>query len=65
MAITHRDRVPLRAQAPMHPNAKSTAAPHDGAPGVEESALTKMNNQHNKLGDAMPVRTHIGRRAIP
>ena len=49
----------------MHPNAKSTAAPHDGAPGVEESALTKMNNQHNKLGDARPVRTHKGRGAVP
>ena len=49
----------------MHPNTKSTAAPHDGAPGVEEPALTKMNNQHNKLGDARPVRTHKGRGAVP
>ena len=28
-----------------------------GAPGSEESAQTKTNNQHTKLNQAMPVRT--------
>ena len=42
----------------MQPNAKPTVAPRDDASNAEEPAPTKMDDQHNKLEHAMPVRTH-------
>ena len=49
----------LRPQAPMQANAKPTVAPRDDhASNAEEPAPTKMNDRHNKLEHAMPVRTH-------
>ena len=47
----------LRSQAPMQANAKPTDAARDGDPDAEEPAPTKMDDQHYKLGPAMPVRT--------
>ena len=41
----------------MQANAKPTDAARDGAPDAEEPAPTKMDDQHYKLGPAMPVRT--------
>jgi len=40
----------------MQANAKPTDAARDGAPDAEEPAPTKMDDQHSKLGHAMPVR---------
>ena len=41
----------------MQANAKPTDAARNGAPDAEEPAPTKMDDQHYKLGPAMPVRT--------
>eukprot|EP00964_Phaeocystis_antarctica_P012349 scaffold6818_cov60-Phaeocystis_antarctica.AAC.1 len=44
-------------------NANPTATPGDEEP-EDPAALIKMNHQHSKLGPAMPVRTHDGRRNL-
>ena len=50
----------MLADQEMQANAKSTAAPGDGAPGSDEP---KMDNQHTKLDNALvrtnSVRTHM------
>ena len=45
-------------------NANPTATPGDEEEPEDPAALIKMNHQHSKLGPAMPVRTHDGRRSL-
>ena len=44
-------------------SAKPTAIPSDEEP-EDPASLIKMNHKHTKLGPAMPVRTHDGRRNL-